>query len=730
MVDIPVNESTAETTVVITVNGQELCDFDFLATSDTQVSAEYRPLVGAAVPLTLNADYTVSGLNLPNGGSINLVGIATVVGDKVYIYRDTPIEREKDWQNEGDYKADLVNAEQDEIYMIMQELDRDIGRAVKVPMGTPGITIVPGPDGSVPKYDADGNLTGYVDAAELGNAENWSQRARAWAVTEEDVPVNDTVNPPGFSSYHWANKSEEFASAAAGSADAAADSADAAAGVLANAVLKTDLILPGQPWRTEGGFRWMRTITLLNGTDLNAITEAGRYNVNVPLNGPVGASTQNWFLLHERYDTLDHHYQELTRVTDLEEMVRWGRKKIGGAWTIWYPIVHRGWKTLEDYGDIPSTVGNNWQAMNKLLKSGFPVLLTGASRVTDTIAISKDVDGTNGLILQGNGNRGKLIFDGTDKGLSVNLGTLTRANTGQLVVRDLHLRVQGTSTGAALWLYVAGVDGAGGDCESTHDIRDVTIKPVDASSYWMEGIRLWNGRLGTIDNVTYEGRRAGWVANSVGFKMVGNLSQIPVENTWRNCKAYFVATGHEWSGNYEGMKLIESFSVACAIGFKATNTNENHADNMIVRDCHFSTSYVGIWAENFKNSLIVGNQMSGQNWEVGRTDYYGIFHVWNAVVNPTAQQHNTIRDNKIDASPIKAIRTLCTALWIDGLAGAHTGSSHIGPNEYMGCIVGEHLGANAKQNWFDNSSKYDGTTTPRVITTAGANLAPAAMVTI
>src|SRR5690606_34424915 len=51
-------------------------------------------------------------------------GITTAINDEFYIWRYTPIEREKDWQNEGDYKADLVNREQDEIYMIMQELRR------------------------------------------------------------------------------------------------------------------------------------------------------------------------------------------------------------------------------------------------------------------------------------------------------------------------------------------------------------------------------------------------------------------------------------------------------------------------------------------------------------------------------------------------------------------------------------------------------------------------------
>ena len=110
-----------------TAAGQEIFSFDFLVFDEDQTKVEYRPVTGTARELVLNTDYTVSGLNLPNGGSINLAGITVAVGDQLYIWRETPIEREKDWQNEGDYKADLVNREQDEIYMIMQELKRGVG---------------------------------------------------------------------------------------------------------------------------------------------------------------------------------------------------------------------------------------------------------------------------------------------------------------------------------------------------------------------------------------------------------------------------------------------------------------------------------------------------------------------------------------------------------------------------------------------------------------------------
>lgn len=125
MADIPVYESLAETLVTVTANGQENLDFDFLVLRGEQVNVVYMPVGSPSVNLQFNIDYTVSGIGNPNGGTVHLTTPDAMVGDKFLIYRHTPIERLKDWQAEGDYKAALVNAEQDEIYMIMQELRRD-----------------------------------------------------------------------------------------------------------------------------------------------------------------------------------------------------------------------------------------------------------------------------------------------------------------------------------------------------------------------------------------------------------------------------------------------------------------------------------------------------------------------------------------------------------------------------------------------------------------------------
>lgn len=128
MADIPVIESAAETVVVASANGQTVFAFDFLIFHPEQLRV-FHSRGDVEVELSYPADFSVSGLEQPNGGSVSLSGISILAGDTLTMRRDTPIERINDWQPEGDYKAALVNNEQDTIFMILQEQKRDVRKA-------------------------------------------------------------------------------------------------------------------------------------------------------------------------------------------------------------------------------------------------------------------------------------------------------------------------------------------------------------------------------------------------------------------------------------------------------------------------------------------------------------------------------------------------------------------------------------------------------------------------
>lgn len=144
MVDIPVTVNDAVITVVITANGQTDVDFDFLIFDKDHVKAIFTELAtGIQTDLTNVADFTIDGIEDPNGETLTLLAISTLIGDTVTIYRDVPVERLADYQQSGDFFAATINRELDLQTQMMQELRRDIDTTIKFPVGDAGNAVLP-----------------------------------------------------------------------------------------------------------------------------------------------------------------------------------------------------------------------------------------------------------------------------------------------------------------------------------------------------------------------------------------------------------------------------------------------------------------------------------------------------------------------------------------------------------------------------------------------------------
>lgn len=167
MADIPVNASDAVTIVAVTSNGQINFDYDFRADLIADLKAEYRPASGAAVTILVGGvDFTASGLGTAGGGTITLTAFVTVNGDSMAIYRDITVERGTDYTR--DLFADDINAEQDRVFMIMQEVIRDQARSILLPLGYTGNNGLSPEDGTVIGWD--GNDLVNLDPAEFISA--------------------------------------------------------------------------------------------------------------------------------------------------------------------------------------------------------------------------------------------------------------------------------------------------------------------------------------------------------------------------------------------------------------------------------------------------------------------------------------------------------------------------------------------------------------------------------
>lgn len=80
---------------------------------------------------TYTTDYTVSGAGDDNGGTVTFVSGLTA-GDIVTIYRDIPIERLTDISQNGPRRSADMNDELDRMTMLLQQLERNIGRCVRL----------------------------------------------------------------------------------------------------------------------------------------------------------------------------------------------------------------------------------------------------------------------------------------------------------------------------------------------------------------------------------------------------------------------------------------------------------------------------------------------------------------------------------------------------------------------------------------------------------------------
>lgn len=152
MADIPVNASDAVTIVTVTSNGQINFDYDFRADLVADLKAEYRPANGDPVTVLVGGvDFTATGLGTAGGGTITLLAFVSVLNDTMAIYRDITVERGTDYTR--DLFADDINAEQDRVFMILQELVRDMRLTIKTPLGYAGDNILRPEDGKIIGWD-------------------------------------------------------------------------------------------------------------------------------------------------------------------------------------------------------------------------------------------------------------------------------------------------------------------------------------------------------------------------------------------------------------------------------------------------------------------------------------------------------------------------------------------------------------------------------------------------
>lgn len=124
-----------------TANGVAV-DFSFewlcLSTEDLHVKVD-------GVLKSISVDYTVSGIGVGEGGVVSFL-TPPAAGALIQVYRDSKLERDTDYQDNGDLLADTVNLDFDRIWLALQEFiagSKQLGNTLRVPESSPPLPSFP-----------------------------------------------------------------------------------------------------------------------------------------------------------------------------------------------------------------------------------------------------------------------------------------------------------------------------------------------------------------------------------------------------------------------------------------------------------------------------------------------------------------------------------------------------------------------------------------------------------
>ncbi|SDL07063.1 hypothetical protein SAMN05428953_12646 [Mesorhizobium muleiense] len=90
---------------------------------------------GVETTLTLDADYTASGVGASGGGQITTL-VAPAAGETITILRKVPFVQETDLENQGAYYAETLETVADLSVMRDQELQEQVNRAIQIPISS------------------------------------------------------------------------------------------------------------------------------------------------------------------------------------------------------------------------------------------------------------------------------------------------------------------------------------------------------------------------------------------------------------------------------------------------------------------------------------------------------------------------------------------------------------------------------------------------------------------
>ena len=146
--------------------------YTFKITDESDIKVAQRDTNDVETILTLNVDYTVTGVGALNGGTIILTAGNLTTDYHLTIRRDSDLTQLTDIRNQGDFYPEVHEDTFDKLASVSQTQQSEIDRCVKVSETYPVDVELPGPQaGKVISWNAAGDALINVDPGSVALAE-------------------------------------------------------------------------------------------------------------------------------------------------------------------------------------------------------------------------------------------------------------------------------------------------------------------------------------------------------------------------------------------------------------------------------------------------------------------------------------------------------------------------------------------------------------------------------
>jgi len=177
----------------VATSGQTIFAYNFQIFVKTDITVEQN-----GTPLTVDVDFTVSGVGTVEGGNVTLT-VGATVSDIMTIYRSQNFNRETDYQELGDFLSETVNADFNRMILMDQQVRESISRSLQYAIddivGTISLPVLADRTNKFLGFDNGGNPVALASTITTGTAVSVSSIVALKALTPSN---GDTVLVTGY----------------------------------------------------------------------------------------------------------------------------------------------------------------------------------------------------------------------------------------------------------------------------------------------------------------------------------------------------------------------------------------------------------------------------------------------------------------------------------------------------------------------------------------------------